>query len=182
MPHRALRRALVRRLRTGTAGWSGLGGRLARAEGEASSSWVAKKMSRARRAIMPRLALSPVCCSSRARWRSSRATRDSGSRTLTMVDASPGGRPTRRCGAGAAWTGGASWGCTTTTRRFAGGIRFSSVERVIFYILPHKLLLWYKIFIGLALHFALVQDFPSCKFSGDSLSLRSSLLGKPQLL
>jgi len=28
--------------------------------------------------------------------------------------------------AGVAWTGGTSWGGTATTRRFAGGIRFSS--------------------------------------------------------
>src|SRR5262245_35177260 len=76
-----------------------------------------------------------------------------------MVEASPGGRPTRRCGTGAVWTGGASWCCTATTRRFAGGIRFSSAERVRFSILPHKLFLWYKIFPGRSLHLTLVQDF-----------------------
>src|ERR671919_932652 len=60
---------------------------------EASDSWVSRKSSKARRAIMPRLALSPVCTSSRSRSRSRRANRATGKRTLTIVDGSPFGRP-----------------------------------------------------------------------------------------
>jgi hypothetical protein len=53
----------------------------------------AKKRSQARRAIIPQWALRPVCRSSRSRERSSLATSVSGSRTLTIVEGPPLGRP-----------------------------------------------------------------------------------------
>src|SRR5712692_180404 len=90
-------------------------------------AWVSRKSAKARRAIMPRCALSPVWASRRSIERSSCANRSTGIRRLTMVEGAPGGRPAFFCGV-AALDGGLlpSWACLGC--RGAVGIVDSSVQ------------------------------------------------------
>jgi hypothetical protein len=55
--------------------------------------WVSRNSAKARRAIIPRFALSPVWTSSWSIERSNCANRSRGIRRLTMVEGGPGGRP-----------------------------------------------------------------------------------------